>query len=162
MSLAINAQTKLVIQEEELKISIIAVCIALLSAGHLHALPYPAVVDMANAKAGDLVTKTGLLGDYKADFGTLLVPENRSKENPKLIQLPVVRVHSKSDGPGEPIFRFEGGPGGTNIKSESLPDWLLENHDYVMVGYRGVDGSVSLACPEIKNAMNTVRDIHST
>ncbi|MFC1715494.1 alpha/beta fold hydrolase [Candidatus Poribacteria bacterium] len=145
-----------------MRISIITVCIALLSAGHLQALPYPAVVDIENAKAGDLATRTGLLGDYKADFGTLLVAENRSKENPKLIQLPVVRVHSRSDSPAVPIFCFEGGPGGTNIKSESLPDWLLENHDYVMVGHRGVDGSVSLDCPEIKNTMKTVNALLST
>ena len=123
-------------------------------------LPYP--TDISKAKAGDIVMNSGSLGDYKADFGILVVPENRSKEDSKLIQLPIVRVHSKSDKPAEPIFRFEGGPGGTNIKPNSLPGWLLENHDYVMVGYRGVDGSVSLDLPEFHNVLKTVKSLLSS
>ena len=30
---------------------------------------------------------------------------------------------------------------------------LVENHDFVMVGYRGLDGSVVLDCPEISDAI---------
>jgi len=51
-------------------------------------LPYPA--DISKAKVGDIVINSGSLGDYKADFGILVVQENRSKEDSKLIQLPVV------------------------------------------------------------------------
>lgn len=36
------------------------------------------------------------------------------------------------------------------------PAWLLANHDFVMVGYRGVDGSVKLDCPEFVKAMKGV------
>jgi pimeloyl-ACP methyl ester carboxylesterase len=125
-------------------------------------LPYPKDAEMVNTKAGDMIVNSGRLGDYEADFGILIVPENRSKEDSKLIQLPVVRVHSKNSSPAEPIFRFEGGPGGTNIKPNSLPGWLLENHDYVMVGYRGVDGSVSLDLPEFHNVLKSVKELLST
>jgi pimeloyl-ACP methyl ester carboxylesterase len=33
------------------------------------------------------------------------------------------------------------------------PAWLLANHDVVQVGYRGVDGSVVLNCPEVTGAL---------
>ena len=41
-------------------------------------------------------------------------------------------------------FLLEGGPDGTNLKLDYLPDSVLQNHDFVRVGYRGVDSSVSL------------------
>ena len=33
------------------------------------------------------------------------------------------------------------------------PDALLQNHEFVMVGYRGVDGSSVLDCPEYNSAL---------
>jgi len=53
--------------------------------------------------------------------------------------------------PREPLFCLEGGPGSSNIKYWT-PAWLLADHDVVLVGYRGVDGSVVLDCPEIGRA----------
>jgi pimeloyl-ACP methyl ester carboxylesterase len=47
-----------------------------------------------------------------------------------------------------------GGPGESNLLAWSPPDWLLENHDVVMVGYRGVDGTVTLDCPEVNRLIN--------
>src|SRR4030065_747584 len=47
-----------------------------------------------------------------------------------------------------PVFHLPGGPGGSNI-AWAPPDWLLEDHDVVMVGYRGVEGTVVLSCPEV-------------
>jgi pimeloyl-ACP methyl ester carboxylesterase len=47
----------------------------------------------------------------------------------------------------EPVFLFFGGPGVSNIWWRP-PLWLLKHHDLIMVGYRGVDGSVSLNSPE--------------
>jgi hypothetical protein len=39
---------------------------------------------------------------------------------------------------------------------------LLDNHDIVMVGYRGVDGSVVLDCPKVTKAWRGVgRDLFS-
>jgi pimeloyl-ACP methyl ester carboxylesterase len=68
-----------------------------------------------------------------------------------LIELPVIRIHAVNKNPAEPIFRLEGGPGLTNVKFNPHA-YLLDNHDFVGVGYRGVDGSSVLDCPEIEKA----------
>jgi pimeloyl-ACP methyl ester carboxylesterase len=88
---------------------------------------------------------------YPADVGTLVVPENRSKPSSRLIALPVIRVRSRNPQPSEPIFWLGGGPGASNLKFK-IPEWLLADHDVVLVGYRGVDGSSVLDCPEISRA----------
>jgi len=136
--------------------SIIVLC--LIASLHAQPYPYPSRAEMENAKAGDLVLKPGQLKEYAADFGMFVVPENRGKKDSRLIHLPVLRMRSRRECPAEPVFTLEGGPGGTNIKPEYIRDWLLENHDVVMVGYRGVDGSVSLNCPEINALLKTMED----
>ena len=108
------------------------------------------------AKAGDLAgmeacTYEAKKVEYAADCGTLIVPENRSDPNSRLIALPVRRVHALSDNPEEPIFWFAGGPGSTNMGFSRM-EGLIDNHDIVMVGYRGVDGSSVLDCPEANQA----------
>jgi pimeloyl-ACP methyl ester carboxylesterase len=109
-----------------------------------------------NTKAGELVLEPGLFEteskQYNADYGTLVVPENRFKDDSRLIELPVIRIHSSSSKPAEPIFFLHGGPGGSNIRA-ILPEYLLANHDIVMVGYRGTDGSFILDCPEVESAL---------
>ncbi len=95
-------------------------------------------------------------GSYAADCGTLVVPENRADPASRLIALPVTRIHAKSAHPGEPVFRLEGGPGLTNMKF-SKASRIAGDHDVVLVGYRGVDGSVRLDCPEVESALK-----HST
>ena len=104
------------------------------------------------AQAGDLVIEpcTFEVGkaEYAADCGTLVVPENRENPNSRLIALPVVRMKATGSNPAEPIFQLRGGPGQSNM-AISRVSWFVENHDIVMVGYRGVDGSVLLDCPEV-------------
>jgi len=123
-------------------------------------MPFPDSAAVENAQVGEIVIHTDTLQGYNVDYGTLVVAEGENST--KTILLPVVRIHSKNSNPGAPIFFLEGGPGGTNIKLQRLPDYLLENHDIVRVGYRGVDGSVSLACPEINTALKTLPEILST
>jgi pimeloyl-ACP methyl ester carboxylesterase len=94
---------------------------------------------------------------FEADCGTLVVLENRAAPESRLIALPVIRVHAAADQPAEPIFYLQGGPGQSNLGIEP-PLGLLANHDFVMVGYRGVDGSVRLDCPEYGQAMKGVGD----
>jgi pimeloyl-ACP methyl ester carboxylesterase len=110
---------------------------------------------LPDAKPGDLQIKPGKFKVGKvtalADIGTLVVPENRSKPSSRLIALPVIRVRSRNDHPKEPVFWLEGGPGASNLKFD-IPEWLLADHDVVLVGYRGVDGSSVLTCPEINRA----------
>src|ERR1044072_4445294 len=50
-----------------------------------------------------------------AEFGTLLVPENRSDPDSDLIELAFVRFKSTAKNPGPPIVYLAGGPGGSGI-----------------------------------------------
>jgi hypothetical protein len=116
----------------------------------------------AGARAGDLTmrpcTYETEAGPVPADCGTFVVPENRDDPASRLIALPVTRIHARSDHPTEPIFPLWGGPGITNM------DWpqasrFTAAHDVVLVGYRGVDGSVRLDCPEVASALKHSADL---
>jgi pimeloyl-ACP methyl ester carboxylesterase len=50
-----------------------------------------------------------------AEWGTLRVPENRSKPGSRTIELAFVRFRSTSDRPGPPIVYLAGGPGNSGI-----------------------------------------------
>jgi pimeloyl-ACP methyl ester carboxylesterase len=114
------------------------------------------------AKAGDVILERSTYateeGTYAADRGTLVVPENRADPKSRLIALPIVRIHAKSDRPAEPIFRLQGGPGKTNMQFK-IASRFADDHDVVLVGYRGVDGSVRLDCPEVESALKHSTDI---
>jgi uncharacterized membrane protein YdfJ with MMPL/SSD domain/pimeloyl-ACP methyl ester carboxylesterase len=113
------------------------------------------------AHAGQLVLKPCSYdtekGSYAADCGTLVVPENRTDPQSRLIAVPVKRIRARSARPAEPIFRLEGGPGITNM-SFSKASRFADRHDVVLVGYRGVDGSVRLDCPEVESALGHSKD----
>ena len=85
---------------------------------------------------------------YAAECGTLTVPENREVAGSRLIALPVVRIPTSEQNLAQPVFYLQGGPGQSNL-SWAPPDWLLADHDVVFVGYRGIDGTVRLSCPEV-------------
>src|SRR5271169_4903000 len=118
----------------------------------------------SGAHAGQLTLKscsyTTENGTSAADCGTLVVPENRHDPKSRLIALPVIVIRAHSAHPGVPIFRLQGGPGITNME---FPDAsrFTANHDVVLVGYRGVDGSTRLDCPEVSSAMEHSRDLLS-
>ncbi len=115
-----------------------------------------AITVPAGAKAGDIFLKSCPIKisgvKYQADCGTLVVPENRSNPNSRLIALPVKRIHSPSGNPQEPILYLSGGPGQSNMGFHP-PAWLLAQHDVIILGYRGVDGDPKLDCPEMSEAM---------
>jgi hypothetical protein len=94
------------------------VIIVMLAAGlvYIRLASQPDTVSVpAGAKAGDLIFEPCAYatedGDYNADCGTLVEPENRADPRSRLIALPVIRIHARSDHPGDPIFYLEGGPG---------------------------------------------------
>lgn len=107
------------------------------------------------AQVGDLVLEPCSFqtesGTAAADCGTLVVPENWTNPQSRLIALPVIRVLASAQDPAEPVFYLEGGPGITNIEFERAGRFI-DRRDFVMVGYRGVDGSVQLDCPEVDSA----------
>jgi pimeloyl-ACP methyl ester carboxylesterase len=93
--------------------------------------------------------------NYQADCGTLVVPEKRVNPAARLIALPVIRIRSSASEPAKPIFYLGGGPGISNMGFKP-PARLLAEHDIVLVGYRGVDGTPKLDCPEIAKAVTGV------
>jgi uncharacterized membrane protein YdfJ with MMPL/SSD domain/pimeloyl-ACP methyl ester carboxylesterase len=118
----------------------------------------------AGAKAGQLTLHPCHYGteqgSYAADCGTLVVAENRAKPGSRLIALPVTRIKARSAHPGAAVFRLQGGPGVTNMHFEEASR-IADNHDVVLVGYRGVDGSARLDCPEVENALKRATDFLS-
>ncbi len=93
--------------------------------------------------------------DIKGDVGYFVV--NETDASSKKIILPLVVLKSFSESPKEPVFILYGGPGITNMWKYP-PTSLLENHDIVMVGYRGIDGSVNLKSDRVSKAF-TQKDI---
>lgn len=106
---------------------------------------------------GAYVSETGNLkigdAEYVTEFGMLTVAENRQKKNSRFIHLPVIRVFSTSEQPLEPVFYLSGGPGSSNMHGTGGMWYLIPDHDIISVGYRGVDGSSILDCPEVSKAM---------
>ncbi|MCU7729534.1 alpha/beta hydrolase [Actinoplanes sp. KI2] len=118
----------------------------------------------AGARAGDLRLQTCTFDTgakhLAADCGTLVVPENRRRPPSRLIGLPVVRIRATGSRPAEPIFQLSGGPGQTNMTFPTA-DRLTDHHDVVLVGYRGVDGSSVLNCPEVTSALRKSAELVS-
>jgi pimeloyl-ACP methyl ester carboxylesterase len=140
--------------------AILLICVILLASVGAVALltsrGSQAVTVPPGAEAGDLFLHPCPLKlegvEYAADCGTLVVPEVRGDPASRLIALPVRRIHSPASDPAEPVFLLDGGPGASNMAKTPEP-WLLENHDFVNVGYRGVDGTPRLDCPVFAEAV---------
>jgi len=117
------------------------------------ALEAPSFTVPEGAQAGQLVglkpcTYEANDVEYAADCGILVVPENRTAPNSRLLALPITRVRATGASPTEPIFVLPGGPGLPNYGTSRI-SWFIDEHDVVIVGYRGVDGSVQLDCSEV-------------
>jgi len=128
------------------------ILISVLLSGCMGAKEAPLPVP-SDAEGGEIVNMNPCVyerGDvtYDADCGVLVVQENRADPSSRLISVPVTRVLSTRSKPAEPIFFLPGGPGNPN-KGFSRVNWFIDRHDIVIVGYRGVDGSVKLDCPEV-------------
>src|ERR1043165_3276695 len=101
----------------------------------------------AQPKSGTLKIKPYTFENDKkekvdAEFGTLLVPENRSNPESNLIELAFVRFKSTSKNPGPPIVYLAGGPGGSGIytaKGSRFPLFmaLREVADVIAFDQRG-------------------------
>ncbi|MDP4222667.1 MAG: alpha/beta fold hydrolase [Bacteroidota bacterium] len=117
------------------------------------------VTPSGRAEAGKITLKPCIFeaksGHFNADCGTIIVSESYDKPDSRLITLPVIRVHALNINTGEPVFYLAGGPGQSNMNFKP-PGELLANHDFVLVGYRGVDGSVRLDCPEVSKAIKGI------
>lgn len=85
-----------------------------------------------------------------AEWGHLLVPENRTKVNSNLIEIPFIRFKSRVENPGTPVFFLNGGPGDETlaIVQRFLPFVPGLLADLILVEQRGVGHSrPRLDCP---------------
>ena len=88
----------------------------------------------------------------RAERAELTIPERRAGPSSRMIRLPVLRVLAERPDAGRlPVFRLGGGPGLSNMRFACPP--ALDGRDVVLLGYRGVDGSVRLAGPEVARAL---------
>ena len=143
-------------------VALVVIGVLLLGLTYLRVSSSPATVSVPQgAHAGQLTmhacTYSTEKGAYRADCGTLVVPENRADPRSRLIALPVTRILARSSHPLAPIFYLNGGPGITNMTFPQASR-LAAQHDVVMVGYRGVDGSSVLNCPEVTAALENSAD----
>ena len=134
-------------------VALVLIALAVLALGYAKtASGEDAVSVPKGAQAGDLTWKScdykTAEGTYTAECGTLVVPENRHDPESRLIAIPVKRIPAQSASQKPPVFGFYGGPGHSNFKFEAMARFA-QDRDVVLVGYRGVDGSVSLDCPEV-------------
>src|SRR4051812_328165 len=144
-------------------VALVLVALAAAALGYVRFAPGAARVSVpAGAHAGQLTLHSCTYatedGQYAADCGTLVVPENRHDPRSRLIALPVTRIHARAAHPRAPVFRLEGGPGLSNMQFRDASRFAGDR-DVVLVGYRGVDGSVRLDCPEVEAAMRRAPDL---
>jgi pimeloyl-ACP methyl ester carboxylesterase len=143
-------------------VALVLIGLVVLGLGYLRFAPDDSVSVPSGAQAGDLILEECEIGtedgSFAADCGTLVVPENRADPQSRLIALPVKRIRAQSANPSAPIFRLEGGPGISNMQFAKASRFA-DKHDVVLVGYRGVDGSVRLDCPEVESAMKHSNDL---
>ena len=89
----------------------------------------------------------------EVECGALTVPERRDDPSSRTIEIPIMRLPAEyPGGNGVPVFRLGGGPGMSNM-GFAPPPALDATRNVVLVGYRGVDGSTTLACPEVVRAL---------
>ena len=93
----------------------------------------------------------------EAEFGTLVVRENRKNPRSNLIQLAFARMKSTAEKPGYPVVYLAGGPGSSGIRAARNPSYLKafmkmrESGDVILLDQRGVgDSKPALVFPASK------------
>src|SRR5215212_404237 len=159
----LEPRTQLFTPTRVVAVALIAVLVAGLVYVRFAPGPDPVVVP-EGASAGELILEpceyAGENGSYPADCGTLVVPETRADPDSRLIALPVTRIRARSEDPKEPVFFLTGGPGQSNMDFQFASRYT-DDRDFVLVGYRGLDGSVRLHCPEVESALKRSTDVLS-
>jgi pimeloyl-ACP methyl ester carboxylesterase len=146
-------------------VALALIAVAAIGLGYLRFAPDGASVSLsAGAQPGDLNLEpssyTTESGSYPADIGTFVVPENRANPQSRLIALRLIRLRARSIPSTEPVFVLQGGPGFSNMNFPQASRYA-EDRDVVLVGYRGIDSSTRLDCPEVKFALEHSPDFLS-
>lgn len=108
------------------------------------------VASEANSVAKILSQESCVYKEYSATCGEVQVPEDHFNPAGKKIILPYQLVKGNvSEGVERPVvMTLDGGPGMTNMAFSPSKE-ILYVSDVLLVGFRGIDGSVDLSCPEI-------------
>lgn len=87
----------------------------------------------------------------KLTFGYLTVPENRHKDNGRVLKLAVALIKATDPGPGQtPLIILHGGPGGRIVPNVSGPYALLrKDRDIIEIDQRGSGYSEPELSPEM-------------
>jgi len=82
--------------------------------------------------------------------GILMVPENRARPGGRMLPLEVVVVPARHPSGKEPVVFLTGGPGqaGTAQAPGFADYWITDQHDMMMVNFRGTGRGTKLDCPE--------------
>jgi pimeloyl-ACP methyl ester carboxylesterase len=72
--------------------------------------------------------------EVEGEVGRLLVPENRSKEDSKLISLAFIRLKSRAEKPGPPMVYLSGGPSAPSTQMAANPQALGSMQLFLAVG----------------------------
>jgi len=89
-----------------------------------------------------------------AEWGHLLVPENRMKSDSRFIEIPFIRFRAVTSNPATPTFYLQGGPGDESlaIAQNFLPFVPTLPFDLILVEQRGIGYSrPRLDCPGFYN-----------
>lgn len=96
--------------------------------------------------------------DQQYQFGYLVVPENRTDPQSKMIQLPVYIFKSRNPNPqADPILYTVGGPGYTTMTSAPYMNYYsyLDDRDFILFEQRGNRyAKPHLDCPEWSKAIS--------
>jgi pimeloyl-ACP methyl ester carboxylesterase len=107
-----------------------------------------------SGKPGQIIWNSGIYEGYPADYGSFITLENPGNSHSKELVLPLIRIKAmQSDSLKEPVFLLHGGPGEKNLQSVLFFPQLLKNHDVILMGYRGVEGSRVLDDTYYKDAL---------
>ncbi len=107
-------------------------------------------IDASNFKIEPFTFKAVDGKRIEADRGALLVPENRTNPESRLIPIHFVRFKSTSANPGSPIVYLAGGPGGSGIsiakRDLGFFTELTAVADVIVFDQRGA-GQEAMPCP---------------
>ncbi len=129
--------------------------VVLLSALFFSAVPATSAQDTApQRKEGEVwfepfkITADGNAGNpTEGELGHLIVRENRTKKDSRLIELAFLKLKSTAQKPGNPVVYLDGGPGSSPIGLAYVPDYLRvfqklrEAGDVILLDQRGVGRS---------------------
>lgn len=138
-------------------VALILIVLAIAGLGYLRLARETPIEVPPGAEAGDLSLEPCDYNGHPAECGTVVVPENRADPDSRLIALPVTRFPSDRATPSDPVFYLQGGPGIANEFAHA--ERFTADRDVVTVGYRGVEGSSVLDCPEVVAALKGAVDL---